>query len=475
MAVVEETTRAGLAKTAGRMRERRRRGSSVPALLAVDALAATVAAGGVYLLFHRWFVPAVLIPLWLLPLASQRVYGPDADAECFRRVLRAACLAAAAAGAAWWFAPHDELLHDALMALALAAGLTLGLRRYQRARMRVRGDRGGSIDRVLVLGPAESAAELIAALHRGHEPGPQVVGVCRTDPADADGRAGTGAEVSCGAVDLLKAVRRTDCDTVIALPGPELGAKRLRQLSWELQAAGVGLMLAPVLADVTAGRLAVRPVAGVPLVQLRAPRLSALHRIPKELTDRLLALLGILVLAPLMVAIAVWVRLDSSGPAFFRERRIGRDGREFTLLKFRTMHRGADRRKAELAHLNRYGCDRFFKLADDPRVTGAGSFLRSYSLDELPQLFNVMAGHMSLVGPRPLVKDEVAALSEDASHRLVVKPGMSGLWQVSGRSCLPADERDRLDMSYVENWSPALDLSILLRTPSAVVRRTGAC
>ncbi|MCT9078356.1 exopolysaccharide biosynthesis polyprenyl glycosylphosphotransferase [Streptomyces fulvoviolaceus] len=461
--VVNETTGTGPARTTGGVRKRHRRGSSVPGLLAVDTLAAAVAAGGVYLLFHRWFVPAVFVPLWLLALASQRVYGPDADAERFRRILRAACLAAAMAGAAWWFAPRDELLHDALTALPLAAGATLGLRRYRQARMRT--GRGRNADRVLVLGPAESAAELIAALRRGHAPGPQIVGVCRTGPAAPDG----------GAVDLLKAVRRSGCDAVIALPGPELGAERLRQLSWELRAAGVDLMLAPVLADVTARRLAVRPVAGVPLLQLRAPRISALPRIPKELTDRLLAVLGILLLAPLMVAIAAWVRLDSPGPAFFRERRIGRDSREFTLLKFRTMHRGADRRKAELAHLNRYGSDRFFKIADDPRVTRAGSILRSSSLDELPQLFNVAAGHMSLVGPRPLVKDEVTALSEDASHRLLVKPGMSGLWQVSGRSCLPADERDRLDVSYVENWSPALDLSILLRTPSAVVRRTGAC
>ncbi|MFJ8538273.1 exopolysaccharide biosynthesis polyprenyl glycosylphosphotransferase [Streptomyces sp. NPDC093591] len=446
------------------MRERHRRGSSVPGLLAVDTIAATVAAGGVYLLFHRWFVPAALYPLWLLALASQRLYGADADAEGLRRILRAACLAAAAAGAAWWFAPRDELLHDALIALPLAAGLTYGLRRCLQARLRIGAGRGRNADRVLVLGPDESAAELIAALRRGR-PGPQVVGVCRTGQAASDG----------DAVDLLKAVRLTGCDAVIALPGPELCAARLRRLSWELRAAGVDLMLAPVLADIAAWRLTVRPVAGVPLLQLRAPRFCALSRLPKELTDRLLALLGILLLAPLMMAIGAWVRLDSPGPAFFRERRIGRDSREFTLLKFRTMHRGAERRKLELAHLNLYGGDRFFKIADDPRVTRAGSFLRSSSLDELPQLFNVVAGHMSLVGPRPLVKDEVAALSEDGSHRLLVKPGMSGLWQVSGRSCLPAEERERLDVSYVENWSPALDLSILLRTPSAVVRRTGAC
>ncbi|WP_328432452.1 exopolysaccharide biosynthesis polyprenyl glycosylphosphotransferase [Streptomyces sp. NBC_00453] len=460
MAVLKEVISTGPVRTGG-AHGRRRGGSSVPVLLATDAVAAVLAAGGVQLLLHRWLVPAVLVPAWLLLQASQRAYGPDADAECFRRVARAACLAAAAAGAVWWFVPRDEMLHDAMIAVPLAAAMTLGLRWLTRRRTR----EGRNDGRVLVLGPAASAAELIAALRRGHGVGPQVVGVCRTTPAARDG----------GAVDVLKAVRRSGCDAVVALPGPELGPDTLRRLSWELRAAGVDLMLAPVLADVAAGRLAVRPVAGVPLLHLRAPRLSAPPRIPKELTDRLLALLGILLLAPLMAAVAAWVRLDSPGPAFYRERRIGRGSREFTLLKFRTMHRGADRHKAELAHLNRYGSNRFFKIADDPRVTRAGSFLRSSSLDELPQLFNVVAGHMSLVGPRPLVKDEVAALSEDASHRLLVKPGMSGLWQVSGRSCLPTQERDRLDVSYVENWSPALDLSILLRTPSAVVRRTGAC
>ena len=459
VAVTDEVTRTGRVQTSGRTRRHDCRRSSVPVLLALDALAATLAAGGVHLFFQRWFVPAVLVPLWLLLLASQRAYGAAADAECLRRVLRAACLAAALAGVAWWFVPRDALLHDTLVAVPLAAGLTCGLRRCRRA-----GRRTGAT-RVLVFGPAESTAELMAALHRGHRPGPQVVGVCGTGPPARDGTA----------VDLLHAVRQTGCDAVIALPGPELGAERLRQLSWELRAAGVELMLAPILADVTAARLAVCPVAGVPLLRLRPPRLSTLPRIPKELTDRLLALLGILLLAPLLAAVAAWIRLDSPGPAFFRERRIGRGNREFTLLKFRTMHRGAERRRAELAHLNRYGSERYFKIADDPRVTRAGSFLRSYSLDELPQLFNVLAGQMSLVGPRPLVKDEVAALSEDGSHRHLVKPGMSGLWQVSGRSCLPTEERDRLDMSYVENWSPALDLSILLRTPSAVVRRTGAC
>ncbi|MDH6605926.1 exopolysaccharide biosynthesis polyprenyl glycosylphosphotransferase [Streptomyces sp. SAI-208] len=472
MAVVDETTGTGPAKTAGSSRMRRRRRSSVPLLVAVDATAAAIAACGVQLLFHRWFVPALLVPLWLLSLASQRAYGPAADTGCSRRVMGAACLAAAAAGTAWWFAPRDDLLHDALVALPLAAALTVGLRRYRPARLR--SGPGRSAGRVLVLGPAESASELIAALRRGHGPRPQVVAVHRAGPTAADGRAGAEAGMSGDAMDLLRVVRRTGCDAVIALPGPELGADRLRRLSWDLRAEGVDLMLAPVLADVAARRLAVRPVAGVPLLQLRAPALSGLPRLPKELTDRLLALLGILLLTPLMVVIGAWVRLDSPGPAFFRERRIGRDSHEFTLLKFRTMHRGADRRKGELAHLNHYGSDPFFKIADDPRVTGAGSFLRSSSLDELPQLFNVLAGQMSLVGPRPLVKDEVAALSEDGSHRLLVKPGMTGLWQVSGRSRLPTEERIRLDVSYVENWSAALDLSILLRTPSAVVRRTGA-
>ncbi|MCI3270494.1 exopolysaccharide biosynthesis polyprenyl glycosylphosphotransferase [Streptomyces cylindrosporus] len=440
---------------------RRSSGCHVPVVpfLAMDALAALTASLAVLVLFDRWPVPAVLPAAWLLSLATQRAYEQHclrAGTDEFHRVLSAAGLVAVAASVAWWFSPGAELLHDTLFALPIAVTVALVLRGLRQSRIRAGWRRGLRLERALVVGPDGAVAVFTALLRDG--------GTCELEAVGA-----------CGAEDTLEAVRRTGCDAVVVLPGPWLDADLLRRLSWELQGEGVELLLAPVLADVAAARLAVTPVAGLPLMALHGPTLSRLPRIPKELTDRLLAAVGLLLLSPLLLLIALVVRLDSPGPALFRHSRVGLHGREFTLLKFRTMCRDAEQRKAGLAGLNQYGDGAFFKITDDPRITRVGAFLRHWSLDELPQLLNVVAGRMSLVGPRPLPPDEVVGLPEEfRRHRMLVKPGLSGLWQVSGRSDLPPDERMRLDTSYVENWSTALDLRILARTPGAVVRGTGA-
>jgi exopolysaccharide biosynthesis polyprenyl glycosylphosphotransferase len=432
----------------------------VTPFVVLDVLAALTASGTVLLLFGRWAVPAALPCAWVACLATQRAY----DQHCLRtgtdevrRVVRAAAMVALAASAAWLLPSGAGLLHDTLFALPVAVVLTLTLREARQLRIRSGWHRGRDRERALVVGPAASAAVLVSFLHRTSACELEVVGVCGTvDEA-----------VDC--------VRRGGCDAVIALPGPALGATQLRTLSWELRERGVDLMLAPVLADVATGRLTLTPVAGLPLMELHGPDLSRLSRVPKELADRVLATVGLVLLAPLMLAIAVLVRLDSPGPSLFRHRRVGLHGHEFTLLKFRTMFQDAERRKAELAALNQYGDGAFFKIAHDPRITRVGGVLRHWSLDELPQLLNVAAGQMSLVGPRPLPRDEADELPEEVRwRRLLVKPGLSGLWQVSGRSELAEEERVRLDLNYVENWSTTLDLRILARTPGAVVRRTGA-
>ena len=193
----------------------------------------------------------------------------------------------------------------------------------------------------------------------------------------------------------------------------------------------------------------------------------------KSVIDRLAALVLLVILAPVLAAIAFAVGAGSPGPVLFRQVRVGKDGREFVMYKFRTMHRDAQHRLAELRHLNDYD-DVLFKLRDDPRVTRVGRWLRRFSLDELPQLVNVLRGQMSLVGPRPPLPEEVAVYPEDVRRRLAVRPGLTGLWQVSGRSDLPFAEAVKLDLRYVENWSFSLDLVILLRTLSAVCRASGA-
>jgi exopolysaccharide biosynthesis polyprenyl glycosylphosphotransferase len=277
-----------------------------------------------------------------------------------------------------------------------------------------------------------------------------------------------------GVAEVADAIGATGSSVVVVLPAPEIDAAALVRLSWSAAAEGADFLLMPAAAEVAASRLVVRPHNGVPLLHVRAPRLSNIPRLPKELAERLLAAVLLLVFAPLMLVVALVVRLDSAGPALFRQRRVGRYGEQFTMLKFRTMREDATEHRAELDALNQNADGLLFKVRQDPRITRVGSALRRYSIDELPQLLNVLGGHMSLVGPRPSLPEEADAYTHEIRRRLLVKPGLTGLWQVSGRSDLPWDEAVRLDLSYVDNWSLVLDLTILLRTGPAVARGRGA-
>jgi exopolysaccharide biosynthesis polyprenyl glycosylphosphotransferase len=220
-------------------------------------------------------------------------------------------------------------------------------------------------------------------------------------------------------------------------------------------------------------RIVIHPIAGLPLLEVDEPELTGGQRVLKEVFDRVVSLLLLVVLVPVFLVLAMVVRAGSPGPVFYRQVRVGRHGREFRMFKFRTMLAGADARLAEVAHLDDAD-GALFKIRADPRVTRTGGFLRRHSLDELPQLWNVLRGQMSIVGPRPPLPTEVQHYGSDAQRRLLVKPGMSGLWQVSGRSELSWEESIRLDLYYVENWSPALDAQILWRTVGAVLRGRGA-
>jgi len=227
------------------------------------------------------------------------------------------------------------------------------------------------------------------------------------------------------------------------------------------------------ITDVTGPRIHLRPVAGLPLLHIEEPELTGARRLMKALLDRSLALTGVLVAMPLFIALALAVRLTSRGPAFFKQTRVGMHGKEFTMFKFRSMVVNAEDLKRQLEARNE-GAGVLFKMENDPRITKVGAFLRKWSLDELPQLFNVLNGSMSLVGPRPPLPSEVAKYERDVHRRLMVKPGLTGLWQISGRSDLDWDESVRLDLRYVENWSLAMDIIILWRTLFAVLKRQGA-
>ena len=356
-----------------------------------------------------------------------------------------------------------------LLALPAATATVIVTRFVLRKRLHRKRARGLCLRRVIVVGHELAVVAITRQLRRERFHGLDVIGACL--PADGDGR--VGLPVYGTFDEVPEAVRRTGADTVIVLSCPELDGHRLRRMAWRLEGDDVDLIVASALLDVAGDRTTLRPVDGLPMLHVDHPRLSGGSRVVKELVDRVGAATLIVLLAPALLAIAWRIRRDSPGPVLFRQVRAGRDGREFRIYKFRTMYVDAEARLADLRHLNEND-GVLFKMRDDPRVTCVGRTLRRFSLDELPQLFNVILGQMSLVGPRPPLPAEVAMYHDDVLRRLAVKPGMTGLWQVSGRSDLPWEEAVRLDLHYVENWSLSLDLVILLRTLTAVVRSSGA-
>jgi exopolysaccharide biosynthesis polyprenyl glycosylphosphotransferase len=248
-------------------------------------------------------------------------------------------------------------------------------------------------------------------------------------------------------------------------------------LSWELEDTDAELILAPALTNIAGPRIHTQPVAGLPLIHVDRPTYRGANRILKKSFDLVGSVILVLLFSPVLLAVAAAIKLTSSGPVFFRQDRVGINGETFRMIKFRSMVVDAESRLAALkaqAQAQDAGNTVLFKIKNDPRVTGVGKFIRRFSIDELPQLFNVVTGEMSLVGPRPPLRSEVDLYGDDALRRLLVKPGMTGLWQVSGRSDLTWDDSVRLDVYYVENWSITGDLAILWRTARAVFGSSGA-
>jgi exopolysaccharide biosynthesis polyprenyl glycosylphosphotransferase len=282
-----------------------------------------------------------------------------------------------------------------------------------------------------------------------------------------------GVPVHGGLDDITAAVKAFGADTVAVLACPEMDGIRLRSVAWELEKTGTDLCVAPALLDVAGPRTTIRPTAGLTLLHVDHPQLDGFRLMLKGLFDRCAAAAALIMLAPVMGALAAAIWLHDRGPALFTQVRVGKDGHSFRIYKFRTMVVDAEQRKAQLLESNDSD-GVLFKLRRDPRVTAVGAHLRRWSFDELPQLFNVFLGHMSLVGPRPALPDEAEKYADHVRRRLVVKPGLTGMWQVNGRSDLSWDESVRLDLRYVENWSFALDMQILWKTISVMLRGSGA-
>jgi exopolysaccharide biosynthesis polyprenyl glycosylphosphotransferase len=273
---------------------------------------------------------------------------------------------------------------------------------------------------------------------------------------------------------LADALTISGAETILVTDTEHLGHEGLRELAWQLEGVEVDLMVSPNVMDVAGSRIHMRAVATMPLLHLEEPQYAEAGTWPKLLFDKTAGLLLLLLFSPIMIAAAIAVKLTSHGPVFYRQERIGIRGEKFDMIKFRSMRSGSDQHLAGLLAEQGKGDTPLFKITDDPRITSAGKFLRRYSIDELPQLFNVLKGDMSLVGPRPQLAAEVELYDSIAHRRLTVRPGMTGLWQVSGRSDLTWEESIRLDTSYVENWSMIGDVVILWKTVRAVLGSHGA-
>ena len=412
--------------------------------------------------------------LWATAVAlaggyDSRFIGIGSDE--FRRILNAAVSLTAAVAIISYATNLDIARGYVALAMPLTALFDLLMRYWLRKSLHKMRSAGRYLRRVVVVGHAPAVTELAAILRRSSYHGMSIVGACLAGfprPGEvADIPVFGGLDSISAAVDFFGA------DTVAVLSSPEMDGVRLRKLAWELEETGTELCVASALLDATGPRTTIRPIAGLPLLHLDQAELGGAKPIIKGAIDRLLAGLLLLLLLPAFAAIALTIRTNDGGHVFFRQTRIGKDGQPFRLWKFRTMVMDAEERQVQLDALNET-TGVLFKMRRDPRVTKVGIWLRRWSLDELPQLINVIIGDMSLVGPRPPLPKEVAQYEYDIRWRLKVRPGITGLWQVSGRSNLPWEEAVRLDIRYVENWSVALDLQILWKALSEVFRGSGA-
>ena len=453
------------------------------AVLADLVIAGIAGASAQAVRFGTEVVPAtqgavVLFPvLWLTIVAFCGGYESaelGTGTEEFRSLLRAGVVTLAAIGFAS-YAGGWELSRGLVVITVPTAvvGSAVGRHFLRRGVHRLRA-RGHCMRSVIAVGRERAVLDLVQQMRRERHCGMAVIGACVPDPEGAGLLHAAGVEVIGNLEQVSAAVRSRGADAVAVTSSSETAAAYLRRLSWELEDCDVELLVAPGMMEVAGPRMHVRPFIGLPLLHVEQPRFTGPKRLVKASLDRLAAALMILFLLPCLLVLGAAVAIDSRGPVLFRQKRIGHGARPFTMFKFRTMVVDAEARRAELLSRNQNSDGLLFKITDDPRVTRIGRVLRRLSLDELPQLLNVLAGHMSLVGPRPPLPEEVALYDDSVRRRLLVRPGLTGLWQVSGRSDLTWDESVRLDLRYVENWSLALDLQILWKTCHAVIRSRGA-
>jgi exopolysaccharide biosynthesis polyprenyl glycosylphosphotransferase len=418
--------------------------------------------------------PAMIIG-WVLAVLAlggyrSRVFGAGLDE--YKRVVNASLATAAMVGIACYLLRFP--LPRGFFVLSFVVGiplLVLGRLLLRRSIHRAR--KGGALlHRVVIAGSESHVDEIASVLRRESWLGYSVIGALTPELGERS-MTHSGIPLLGTSTSIAQVAIDADADVVFLAGGAFSSAADMRRLAWDLEHEDIQVVIAPSVTDVSSERVSVRPVGGLPLIHLEKPRSAAAVRSAKRVFDLVGSLALLVLFSPLITFAALRIYLHDHGPVLFSQARVGRDGKVFRVWKFRSMVTNAEQLLAALQKEQGYETG-LFKMEDDPRVTSPGRWLRRFSIDELPQLLNVLHGDMSLVGPRPPLTHEVAQYDDDMIRRLRVRPGMTGLWQVSGRSELSWSEATRLDLYYVDNWSMFQDLTILCRTLGAVLSPRGA-
>ena len=414
---------------------------------------------------------------WVVAIALFGGFDPrllPAGTDLYGNLLHASLAAAGIVGTVV-FLTGIELSRAYFIAFfLLGPPLLLLVRLVQRRWLNGARTRGLFRQGVIAIGSLAHVDSIARTLHRERWLGYDVVGA--VTPTGSAATSSLGIPVLGSEEDLLRIAEQEQPGVLLFTAGATSSAEEFRRTAWKLEHQDIQVIVVPALSEISADRVKMRPVAGLPLVHMDLPRARAARKGTKRAFDLIVSAILLVVLAPLLAVIALRVRAADGGPVIFRQQRVGRDGDLIEVLKFRTMITDAEAVQVELVEraVQDRGNAVMFKMRNDPRITRPGRFLRRYSMDELPQLWNVLRGDMSLVGPRPALPREVANYDEDAHRRLSVRPGITGLWQVSGRSDLAWEDTVRLDLYYVDNWSFVQDLQILVRTVRAVLASAGA-
>ncbi len=421
-----------------------------------------------YLSFQVWYTGLLLLFLYI-----DGVYVPRRGGSWFEDLYRignatttvTVILIAATFIVQPLFYSRLLLIESALVTISLLSGARL-TRRLAQAQLR---QRGQGVDRVLIVGAGEIGRAVMRNLAARPDLGYHVVGFVDDDPAKGD----LGRFKALGNLDQMETLLKAERIDEVIIALPWMYQRKIISLVRACETLGARARVVPDLFQLSLNRVDFDDIGGIPLIGIKEATIPRVGRIVKRLLDLLLAALGLVVGLPFWVLLGLAIRLESPGAVIFRQQRIGESGRPFAVYKFRSMRASAEAERAQLQALNEADGP-LFKIKNDPRLTRVGRFIRRVSLDEVPQLLNVLRGEMSIVGPRPGLPEEVAQYQPWHRQRLEVSPGLTGLWQVSGRSDLSFDEMCLLDIYYIENWSLGLDLTIMLRTIPRVLLGDGA-